>query len=176
MFKKIIFHNVKKWEYIKIKTFTDPNECINFINEKIYTRNLLLTIEDRENKFELKYFLLPEISGEIFWKRKNFDGTLEGFEYYTTFPYTNSKLDIILVDGRNRVSCLKRMFYGKLLSKNAYLFVHDAHRKFYDSAFSLFKNGEKISSSNMAVDGKVVFPLNTGINKDELFIFRNEYF
>ncbi|MCB9362072.1 class I SAM-dependent methyltransferase [Candidatus Woesearchaeota archaeon] len=58
------------------------------------------------------------------------DGTYEDFKEYVDLPQTIAKeFDLILVDGRARVACLKKA--KSLLAKDGVIILHDANRDEY---------------------------------------------
>lgn len=59
---------------------------------------------------------------------------------YTT-PSIKDKFDLIFVDGRQRVQCMKTA--TKLLNKNGVLILHDSNRKVYKPGIELFDVVEK---------------------------------
>lgn len=56
----------------------------------------------------------------------------------------DSKFDVILVDGVARVACMEQA--KKLLSRNGVIFLHDAHRPWYDSGKALFHDHATVGS------------------------------
>ena len=59
-----------------------------------------------------------------------------------TNPPVEGKFDLIFVDGRERVRCMRASL--NLLSKNGVLLLHDANRRRYKKGVSLFVLNEKL--------------------------------
>lgn len=58
---------------------------------------------------------------------------------YVNYPETlHKKFNIIFIDGRKRRRCVLKS--KNLLKQNGVVFLHDAQRKYYQCAFSEFKN------------------------------------
>ena len=53
--------------------------------------------------------------------------------------------DVILVDGRARTSCLKRVHHEELLAGDGMLFLHDAARPSHIEGLRLFNGGSYVS-------------------------------
>lgn len=118
------------------------------------------------------------------------DGPIKQLADYVSVPLTG-KFDIIFIDGRARVSCVKRVYHDQLLNKDGYLFVHDAFRSEMGEAFSLFSSiYQFINGSNQRLNQQELvssqsgFPLiNAGDSLgglqweiiQELFVYQNTY-
>ncbi len=60
----------------------------------------------------------------------------EPFQTYIHYPQKRAPFDFILVDGRVRSTCIEKGF--EMLSENGVLVVHDANKKLYQEALSIF--------------------------------------
>lgn len=74
------------------------------------------------------------------------------FPEYITFPH--GKFNFILVDGRERLACLRSIRDRKLLAKGGIVVLHDSGRLKYREGFSYFDHFKELSpSSNPTPDG-----------------------
>lgn len=62
-----------------------------------------------------------------------------------TNPSVKEKFDLIFVDGRERVRCMKTA--NKLLNENGVLILHDSDREYYKEGIELFDIVEKGSNT-----------------------------
>ena len=58
----------------------------------------------------------------------NHDGTYEQFKTYINVPKDYGKFDVVFIDGRARIECVK--FCKNILNDNALIFVHDFHHRY----------------------------------------------
>ncbi len=108
----------------------------------------------QSDNLNIELWHLPEIR-TIFWNRGLLlDGSPVQLPDYVGIPL-EGKFDIIFVDGRARVSCIKRVYRDKLLKQRGWLFVHDAFRIEMAEGFKLFSNSFKfIRGSNVMLNGQ----------------------
>jgi len=142
----------------------------------------------KNSKITVTLWHLPEIRN-FFWNRGLLlDGSIFQLPDFVDVPI-GGQFDIIFIDGRARVSCMKRVYYDKLLKDQGYLFVHDAYRTEMAEAFKLFGPTHTfLQGSNITLNGKerchrqFGFPLvQVGDSKEtlrwkimqELFVYQN---
>jgi hypothetical protein len=77
---------------------------------------------------------LPYIEG-------NEDGTFDEFKTYVFSPIDYAPFNIILIDGRARVSCSS--ICNRLGNKDTLVFIHDFHRPEYEEALKYLELLEK---------------------------------
>lgn len=111
-----------------------------------------LLLEQDNLKVELWH--IPEIRN-IFWnKGVVLDGSIIQLPDYVNIVL-QGKFDVIFIDGRARVSCIKRVYYDKLLKEGGWLFVHDAYRSEMAEAFKLFTSTFAfLLGSNVTLNGQ----------------------
>ena len=124
------------------------------------------------NVIDLRYYLmppnLPRFSSQ--WSK---DGMFWEFEDYAMAP-VEAPFDVILVDGRARVSCIKRVLRDRLLTEDGHLFLHDACSDYYQEAIGLLDGCYFIDGSGTRTDDTVLrahaqkFWVNHGTNQHEL--------
>jgi hypothetical protein len=136
----------------------------------------------RGEKFEFFLFFVPA-EAPLLRPTCTYDGLLIEFYRYVTLPLPHNQYDIILVDGRSRASCLKRIFFEKILAKGGTLFCHDAYRHAYWDAFQLFQNPIFIHGNGRRLDGERVlhredYPIYTQGTEGSAFtqVIANELF
>lgn len=131
---------------------------------------------------------IPEISSMLWNKGVLFDGSIRQLPEYVDVPLSGT-FDLVFIDGRARVSCIKRTYHDRLLKEKGYLFVHDAYRSEMLEAFLLFTpTSTFIYGQNTTLNGSVRclddygFPLvragdtieNTKLQiNQELFVYQN---
>ena len=98
--------------------------------------------------FTLDYLLVPK----LFRSAKILDGLYAEYATYVNAP-VSSEYDSIFVDGRSRVSCMKRVLLDGLLSGSGTLFVHDAYGFHMNEGFSLFPGGVYLNGNAVLIDG-----------------------
>lgn len=104
------------------------------------------------------YMCLPPQNNRL-TGRWTFDGLFSEFYQYVMAPLQHDTYNIILVDGRARASCIKRVFHEQLLSDQGTLFVHDAHMDEFYEAFQLFDSEYTfLDGSNRTLRGDQVRP------------------
>lgn len=74
------------------------------------------------------------------WSNDMGDGSLADFKQYVQHSDSETKFDMILIDGRARTDCLDRA--RELLSENGFVILHDANRTMYHHALSTFEHQE----------------------------------
>ena len=87
---------------------------------------------------QLDYLHLPALRNRLWRGAPILDGVYEEFAHYVTGPPAGP-YDVVLVDGRARVSCLKRVHHEQLVAPGGQLLLHDAHRPFQLEALRLFE-------------------------------------
>lgn len=112
-------------------------------------------LEVTQGKISLKLWHIPELN-TLFWKKGVLlEGSIEQLPDFIEMPL-EGKFDAVFVDGRARVSCIKRAFYDKLLKEGGYLFVHDAYRSEMMEGFKLFTPTPTfIQGSNVTLNGSI---------------------
>jgi hypothetical protein len=110
----------------------------------------ILSIEHQEEWYnKLKNQLLPNC--EIILKKPDlpytegfYCGTYDEFKSYIEAPLNKGPFDIILIDGRARVSCAS---IAKLIShENTIIFIHDFHREEYKEALNYLELVEQVET------------------------------
>jgi len=82
------------------------------------------------------------------------DGPITQLQDYVMIP-VDSQFDVIFIDGRARISCIKRVHRDTMLDTNGWLFVHDAFRSEMSEAFRLFGPAATfLNGSNVMINGK----------------------
>jgi predicted O-methyltransferase YrrM len=78
------------------------------------------------------------------WKDPNQDGSYADFESYVEFPARlGGEFDFILIDGRARLSCLRRAH--SLLAPDGVVVLHDANREFLRDPWRLYPQQAEFS-------------------------------
>jgi len=72
------------------------------------------------------------------WTDNNNDGSYSDLKNYVDYPKASAPFDIILVDGRSRLECLKKA--KNWISERGVVVLHDSNRKFYHSNLDEFPN------------------------------------
>lgn len=135
----------------------------------------------------IQYYLLPQ-QQSWFWTLRSFDGLFIEFADYVLCPVMG-QFDVIFIDGRARVSCMKRVKRDDLLAQDGTLFVHDGHAVHHSEGFqALGGRYTFIHGSNVMQDGtahhvssrppvvRMGMSLDdlTAVVDRELFVFRKE--
>lgn len=134
----------------------------------------------------VQYYLMPQ-QQSWFWARRSFDGLFIEFADYVLCP-VEGQFDVIFIDGRARVSCMKRVRCDNLLAKDGTLFVHDGHSVHHSEGFQALGGYAFIHGSNVMQDGTnhhvasrpPVLRMGTSLDDltavvdRELFVFRKE--
>lgn len=95
----------------------------------------ILSMEHQEVWYDKNKSLLPNNSQIVLKKpdlpyiEGNHCGTYEEFKSYIEYPIDKGPFDIILIDGRARVSCAS--ICHKMAHNDTIIFVHDFHREEY---------------------------------------------
>lgn len=71
------------------------------------------------------------------WTDAHGDGAPEDLTRYLDFPSALGPFDLILVDGRARVACLKKA--AGLLSERGVVILHDANRRYYEEGWEPYR-------------------------------------
>lgn len=78
-------------------------------------------------RVRLEFLLIPQLRNWLWHRHPILDGLYREFADYVSAPL-DGQFDVVLVDGRARTSCLKRVHHDDLLAPGGTLFLHDAHR------------------------------------------------
>ena len=128
---------------------------------QFYAKNVknVISIEHDKGWFEIISNQVPENCNVEY---KNYSVDLRGGEYSLAIKDTDSKYNVIIVDGRDRVNCIKNSINN--LAKNGVLILDDSSRESYKNGFEfLAKNGFRhITFSGLKA---------TGIKEDSTTIF-----
>lgn len=100
----------------------------------------ILSIEHQENWYDKMKNEIPN-NCELIFKNPDLPytegghcGTYEEFKSYIEVPINYGPFDIILIDGRARVSCAS--ICHKMSHENTIVFIHDYHREEYQEALN----------------------------------------
>jgi hypothetical protein len=85
----------------------------------------------------LQYLVIPQLRNRLWREGPILDGLYQEFADYVSAPL-DGRFDVVLVDGRARTSCLKRVHHDHLLAPGGVLFLHDAHRPSQQEGLQLF--------------------------------------
>ena len=96
----------------------------------------------------LDYLLVPK----LFRSPKILDGLYAEYATYVNAP-VSPDYDAIFIDGRARVSCMKRVVLDSLLSETGRLFVHDAYGFHMKEGIDLFPGGFFLNGNAVLTDG-----------------------
>ena len=119
-------------------------------------------LEIVSGKIRVKLWHLPEIRSSLWSRGLLFDGPANQLTNYLALPLIG-QFDIIFVDGRARVSCLKRIKRDKLLKTDGWLFAHDAFRSELAEGLRLFcSDFTLIRGSNRMINGQIRAELGFG--------------
>jgi len=82
------------------------------------------------------------------------DGTYNAFFPYVEAPGT-MKYDVVFIDGRARVSCLKKIISDNNASVNGVIFHHDAFLENYWEGFNILSTEKRLflDGNNLKIDG-----------------------
>jgi hypothetical protein len=101
----------------------------------------------------VQLWLLPCLS--TVWKKGAIaDGSYTQMPEYVETPLSG-KFDLIFIDGRARVSCIRRVWHDHLLAPTGTLYVHDAFRPDMMSGFILYGRYYFVDGSNKTLSGEV---------------------
>jgi hypothetical protein len=108
-------------------------------------------IFDFQNGIRLRYILAP-----VPMKHYINDGTYNRFFAYVESA-GKSKYDVVVIDGRARVSCLKKVLLDNNLSANGVVFHHDAFIETDWEGFNLLDPDQRLflDGTNLKLDGTV---------------------
>ncbi len=176
-FRKITGRDAAKWEKSLVLADMSPKGFKEYLEDKAISGKCMVEIKSADGSFRFDYYLLPEKGRNPFWRRMDIDGTFGEFEDYVLFPL-DCKFDIVYLDGRSRVSCARRVLAEGLLSSGGYMFMHDAHKAWYEKWLQdVYEKGERLSGSNRRLDGRAIYTKPSGealpSAKDELYVFKN---
>ncbi|MFQ5890948.1 MAG: hypothetical protein ACE5JR_13030 [Gemmatimonadota bacterium] len=102
------------------------------------------------------FLLLVPPEASLLGPTCTYDGLAAEFYRYVTVKLPHARYDIILVDGRARASCLKRVFSESLSALDGVVYCHDAYRQAYWSAFELFSDFVLVPGDGVRLDGRTV--------------------
>jgi hypothetical protein len=89
----------------------------------------ITSLEYDKNWFELITSMVPK-NAQLIYKKKDIDG-----EYCRTIHIANKKYDVIIIDGRDRVNCIKQSFSA--LSLQGVIILDDSQRERYKKGIVL---------------------------------------
>jgi hypothetical protein len=148
-----------RWERIRRSLRSDEQSETVTVLDTAHLRCLprlssptLLTFDTEQVR--LQYFVIPQFRNRLSRPGFILDGLYQDFADYVTAP-PPTQFDVILVDGRARTSCVKRVHEDSLLAPGGMLFIHDAHRPSYHEAFQLFGTWSFIRGSGAAQPAEV---------------------
>lgn len=122
-----------------ISTIEIANKCktiVSIEHQKLwYDKNI--SIIPKNCELILKEPDLPYIEG-------GHCGTYNEFKSYIEAPISKGLFDIILIDGRARVSCASICY--KLSHDNTIIFIHDFHREEYQEALNYLELIEQLGT------------------------------
>ncbi|MDN3668634.1 class I SAM-dependent methyltransferase [Echinicola jeungdonensis] len=106
-------------------------------------------------KYLLPYVEIHHVPSEIEgWNNQGdwkIDGTYEEFETYVNYPEKYKPFDLIIIDGRARVPCLRKA--KDLLAPKGIIIFHDCNREHYHQYQSHFKFGQFITDHRKEYGG-----------------------
>jgi len=102
-------------------------------------------------RVRLEYLFIPQLRNWLWQRAPILDGLYAEFADYVSVPL-EGQFDVILVDGRARTSCLKRIHHDDLLAPGGVLFLHDAHRPSQHEALQLFRTWSFVRGSRIGSD------------------------
>jgi hypothetical protein len=85
----------------------------------------------------IQYLVIPQLRNRLWREGPILDGLYEEYADYVSAPL-EGRFDVVLVDGRARTSCLKRVHHDHLLAPGGVLFLHDADRPSQQEGLQLF--------------------------------------
>jgi len=152
---KLIMFTQKNEEVFFMSHITNDSKILEYgsgisTNEIAKKCKTILSIEHQEEWYnKLKNQLLPNC--EIILKKPDLPytegghcGTYDEFKSYIEAPLSKGPFDIILIDGRARVSCASIV---KLIShENTIIFIHDFHREEYKEALNYLELVEQVET------------------------------
>jgi len=127
--------------------FTTTNESVFFLAEIDKTKKVL-EYGSGQSTFEIadKCLNIISIEHQEDWYNKEGGhcGTYEEFKSYIEAPLDKGPFDVILIDGRARVSCASVV---KLMSHdNTIIFIHDFNRPEYQDALNFLELVEQVGT------------------------------
>jgi hypothetical protein len=114
------------------------------------------------DRVELELFVVPQLRSRLSRKEAILDGLYIQFADYVSVPL-EGQFDVIVVDGRARTSCLKRVHHEGLLAPGGVLFVHDAHRHPQQEGLQLFRPWSFVRGSERLPDERSGAPGRTEV-------------
>lgn len=111
----------------------------------------------RDGRRTVTLYLLPHMRNPFDWRGRTADGLSKEFFSYVLYPF-EGKFDTIFIDGRARVSCMKRVVLDDLLSPGGTAFVHDGFSGYLQEGFQALGGYAYMNGSNKKTDGKPVYP------------------
>ena len=94
----------------------------------------------------IQYLVIPQLRNRLWREGPILDGLYEEFADYVSAPL-EGRFDVVLVDGRGRTSCLKRVHHDHLLAPGGVLFLHDADRPSQQEGLQLFSTWSYVRGS-----------------------------
>ncbi len=102
------------------------------------------------------FLLFVPSEGSLLGSTCTYDGLAGEFYRYVTVGLPHAQYELILVDGRARASCLKRIFLENLVGPEGIVYCHDAYRQAYWGAFELFRDFSLVAGNGVRIDGRPV--------------------
>ena len=99
----------------------------------------------------IQYLVIPQLRNRLWREGPILDGLYEEFADYVSAPL-EGRFDVVLVDGRARTSCLKRVHHDHLLAPGGVLFLHDADRPSQQEGLQLFSTWSYVRGTSNVPD------------------------
>lgn len=94
------------------------------------------------------------VPSDLEYQEGGCDGDIQTFRSYVLFPMQlNTQFEIIIVDGRARVECIKVGWY--LLKKNGIMILHDAQREEYKGSLPKDSCYLRLVNTRLNIEGNV---------------------
>lgn len=153
--------------YLKMFVFK-AKEKYNFSSNDLKDKTKNIEVKIRfKNNFVLRYILISIPSVDYIN-----DGTYNRFHEYVDAP-KREKYDLIFIDGRARVSCLKKIILDENLNSAGAIFQHDAFLENYWEGFNVLDVKKRcfMDGDNIKNDGTVLRNID---NEDQKHIVLNK--
>jgi hypothetical protein len=99
----------------------------------------------------LQFLVIPQLRNRLWREGPILDGLYEEYADYVSAPL-EGRFDVVLVDGRARTSCLKRIYHDRLLAPGGVLFLHDAHRPSQQEGLQLFSTSSYVRGTRSVLE------------------------
>lgn len=120
----------------------------------------VMSVEYDDTWFQLINKNLPE-NAQIIFKQKDIDG-----EYCRVIQSTGKQFDVVVVDGRDRVNCIKQSIDA--LSDRGVILLDDSQREYYSDGIN---HAIEKGFSPLSFEG--LKPTDTGVDKATILYRRN---